>query len=57
MIMPLFYKGEKLILLFTLIGLYWLWKSWIGKMNYVYGQRETIEEESQGKDEDENKEE
>ncbi len=57
MIMPLFYKGEKLILLFTLIGLYWLWKSWIGKMNYVYEQRETIEEESQGKDEDENKEE
>lgn len=57
MVMPLFYKGEKLILLFTLIGLYWLWKSWIEKMNYVYEQRETIEEESKGKDEDENKEE
>ena len=50
--MPLFYKGKKVILLFTLVGLYWLWKSWNSRARYIYNK--SIEE-SNGNEEKENK--
>ena len=50
--MPLFYKGEKVILFFALLGLYWLWKSWYSGMTYRY-----YKEEESNKDENEHKEE
>ena len=56
--MPLFYKGEKVVLLFTLVGLYWLWKSWDSKTRYIYiknVEESNVDEEKEN--EHENKEE
>lgn len=56
--MPLFYKGKKVVLLFTLVGLYWLWKSWNSRARYIYNK--SIEESNKNEEKEnkhENKEE
>lgn len=51
MIMPLFYNGKGIIAIFTLVGLYWLWKSWDSRTWYIFEVNEENANEDQKKEE------
>ena len=51
MIMPLFYNGKGIIAIFTLVGLYWLWKSWDSRAWYIFEVNEENANEDQKKEE------
>lgn len=47
MIMPIFYRSKGIIIVFELIGLYWLWKSWYSRSYYMFKPSEEENEDEE----------